>query len=129
MRAFRLLMLLFVFLCLVPILALVGAGAAARVAGCDLDPGQPLPCPVAGGDYGDELFSVLNFGMHTVEAIAVLGALIAVWVIVEIVAAIGRTPRGPRPSEQDRDSKASPRRWRKGAAQTPAASRKRARGS
>ncbi|KAI93367.1 hypothetical protein T281_17130 [Rhodomicrobium udaipurense JA643] len=129
MRAFRLLMLLVVFLCLVPILALIGAGAAARVAGCDLDPGQSLPCPVLGSDYGDELFSVLNFGMHTVEAIAVLGALIVVWVIVEIVAAIGRKPRNPRPSQQDGGSRDAPRPWRKSPPQAPAASRKRARGS
>jgi len=127
MRTFRVVMGLLLLFCLVPIMALIGAGAAARSVGCELDPGQPLPCVVLGGDYGAELFSLLNFGMHTVEAVAVLGALIVCWIIVEIVAAIGRAPRNPKPS-QERDARAS-RRFSAREPQAPVASRKRSRGS
>ncbi len=110
MRAFRTLMILLLLLCLVPPLSLLAAGLIARWASCELDPNAPVQCTIFGGDYGDVLFKVADFGWYTVETIPAFVALLAGWLIVEIVRAMGRR-RKPRE------------------AQAPAASRNRARGS
>lgn len=110
MRAFRTLIILLLLLCLVPPLSLFAVGLAARWANCQLDPNTPVPCTIFGGDFGDALFSVADFGWYAVETIPAFVALLAAWLIVEIVRATAR-PKKPRQP------------------QAPAASRNRVRGS
>jgi len=122
MRAFRTLMIVLMLLCLAPPLSLLAATLVARWAKCELDPSTPLPCTILGGDLGDVLFKVADFGYFAVETIPTFVALLAAWLIVEIVRGIGRQskppqPRGPVPSRKLRQPPA------------PAASRNRARGS
>jgi len=122
MRAFRTLIMLLLFLCLVPPLSLLAATLIARSAKCELDPNTPVPCTILGGDVGDLLFKVEDFGWYSVETIPVFVALLATWLIVELVRGLGR-PKKPRPSQTAVAArKARP-------PQAPAASRNRARGS
>ena len=124
MRTFRFLILLLILLCLVPPLSLLAAALLARQAGCGLDlpPVTPVPCTILGGDYGDILFALANFGWFTIETLPVIAALLAGWIIVEIVRAMGQ-PAKPRPQKAASVS----RRMRQPS--VPAASRNRERGS
>ena len=137
MRAFRTLIIICMLLCLVPPLSLLAAGLVARWAGCELDlpPNTPLPCTILGGDYGDVLFALADFGWYAVGTIPAFVALLAGWLIVELVRAVGR-PRKPR--QPPASSFSFSRKLRHTPAPTasrnrhppaPAASRNRARGS
>jgi hypothetical protein len=106
MRAFRILIVFLLLLCLLPPLSLLAATLIARWARCELDQNAPVQCTMFGGDYGGLLYAVEDFGYFAVETIPAFVALLAGWLIVEIVRAMGR--RKP---------------------QAPAASRKRVRGS
>ena len=135
MRAFRTLISVCVLLCLVPPLSLLAAGLIARWAGCELDlpPNTPLPCMILGGDYGNVLFALADFGWYAVETIPALLALLAGWLIVEIVRAMGR-PRKPRQPPAPSFSRKlrhtpAPAASRNRHPPAPAASRNRARGS
>jgi hypothetical protein len=110
MRFFRMLIGLLILVCLVPPLVLLVASLMARWAGCELDPDVPLACRILGGDYGDILHAMAHFGYYAVETLPVLATLLVIWVLFEIVRALGR----PRKSA---------------VAQTPANSRNRERGS
>ena len=110
MRFIRMLAGLLVLLCLVPPLVLVAAALIGRWTGCDVDPDAPHVC-LLGGDYGDILYSLAHFGDNTGAAILALVALLVSWALIEIVGAIGRSPR------------------KKPVTQTPASSRNRKRGS
>jgi hypothetical protein len=109
MRAFRAAIVLLILLCLVPPLVLLMAGMIARWSGCELDPDAPLACHILGGDYGGVLHSMTHFGWLTVATLPALAALIIGWILVELVHAVGGAA--------------------KQAAQTPANSRNRVRGS
>jgi hypothetical protein len=135
MRAFRTLIIVCVLLCLVPPLSLLAAGLIARWAGCELDlpPNTPLPCMILGGDYGNVLFALADFGWYAVETIPAFLALLAGWLIVEIVRAMGR-PRKPRQPPAPSFSRKlrhtpAPAASRSRHPPAPAASRNRARGS
>jgi hypothetical protein len=108
MRPVRILIVFSLILCVVPALSLAAAAYIARSAGCELDPDLPLPCAVLGGQFGDVLFAVSRFGWNTVFTLPVFAALLVAWLLIELVRLPGR--RDP-------------------AAQAPAISRNRARGS
>ena len=110
MRAFRILVLIAFLCCLVPVVSLVLATYAARWAGCELDSDVPLPCRVLGGDYGEPLFAVWQFGLFSVVTLPLIAALLASWLVVEAANLLGRK------SQQ-------------AGGQTPATSRNRTRGS
>lgn len=111
MRFFRMLAILLIMLCLVPPLVLLAAVLIGRWTGCEVDPDAPHACRILGGDYGDILYALANFGANTGAAILALGALLISWLLIEIVRSIGSGPR-KRPAPQ-----------------TPASSRNRERGS
>ena len=124
MRTFRFLILLLMLLCLVPPLSLLAAALIARWAGCELDlpPVTPIPCTILRGDYGDILFALADFGWYTIETIPVLVALLAAWLIVEIVRAMGQhaKPRQQKAASVSRKMRQP---------SVPVASRNRERGS
>ena len=122
MRAFRTLIIVLLLLCLVPPLSLLTATLVARWAKCELDPSTPVPCTILGGDFGDVLFKVADFGYYAVETIPAFVALLAMWIIVEIVRGFGRQKKPPKP--QGPAAMRKPRQF-----PAPAASRNRARGS
>ncbi len=125
MRTFRTFIVLTLLLCLVPVLSLLAAGLIARWAGCDLDlpPNVALPCTILGSDYGTALFALADFGWYAVGTLPAFVALLAGWITVEIVRAMGRPRRQPPKPEPLSAS----RRLRQPPA--AAASRNRARGS
>ncbi len=111
MRFFRKFASFLILLCLVPPAVLLAAVFIGRWTGCEADPDAPHVCQVLGGDYGDILYALANFGANTGAAILLLAALLVSWVLIEIVRAFGGGPRKtPAP-------------------QTPANSRNRDRGS
>ncbi len=111
MRLFRILMGLLILLCLVPLLVLVAVALIGRWTGCEVDPDAPHACQTIGGDYGGILYTMAHFGENTGAAILILAALLISWLLIEIMGAIGGHPR------------------KNHAAQTPANSRNRERGS
>jgi hypothetical protein len=111
MRFIRMLAGLLILLCLVPPLVLVAAALIGRWTGCEVDPDAPHACRLLGGDYGDILYSLARFGDNAGAAIVALAALLVSWALIEIVEAIGQSPR------------------KKPATQTPASSRNLERGS
>jgi hypothetical protein len=113
MRAFRTLIIVFLLLCLVPPAVLIAVTLVAGWAKCGLDQGGPVPCTIFGSDAGDFLFKVSDFGWYAVETLTAFVALLAIWIVVEVVNAVGR-PKQPPPKTRR---------------QTPVASRNRARGS
>jgi hypothetical protein len=90
MRNFRTLMAALILLCLTPPFVLLMAGLIARWCGCEIDPDTSVSCPILGGNYGDILYSMANFGWLAVAALPVLAALVISWLLVEIVLATGR---------------------------------------
>ena len=110
MRLFRIAVLFLCLLCLVPPLVLLMATLLARWAGCGLDPDVTVTCNVLGGDYGDILYSMTHFGWRAVWTLPILATLLIGWAVIEILRTLGRTRKRAVP-------------------QTPASSRKRARGS
>jgi hypothetical protein len=113
MRAFRTLIIVSLLICLVPPASLLAVALVARWAKCELDPNAPVSCTVFGNDIGDLLYKVTDFGYWAVETLPTFVALLAVWIVVEIIRAMGR-PKTPPPAKKR---------------QAPAASRNRARGS
>jgi hypothetical protein len=111
MRLFRKLMGVLIPLCLVPPLVLVAAALIGRWTGCRADPDAVHACQMIGGDYGGILFSMMRFGQNTGASLLILAALLVSWLLIEIMRAIGGAPR------------------KTPAAQTPASSRNRERGS
>ncbi len=114
MRAFRTLIIVLLLLCLIPPASLLAATLIARWAKCELDPGAPVSCTILGSDIGDFLFKVADFGWYAIETLPTFVAVLAAWIVVEIVRGLGRPRTKPKPR---------PRR------QEPVASRNRARGS
>jgi hypothetical protein len=112
MRALRTLILVVLLLCLVPPASLVAATLIARWAKCEIDPNAPVSCTVFGSDIGDLLFKVADFGYYAVETIPAFVAVLAGWIVIEIVRAMGRPKKPPQAKRQ-----------------APAPSRNRARGS
>jgi hypothetical protein len=112
MRALRTLIIFVLLLCLVPPASLLAATLIARWAKCELDPNAPVSCTVLGSDIGDVLFKVADFGYFAVETIPTFVALLAAWIVIEIIRAMGRPKLPPQAKRQ-----------------TPAPSRNRARGS
>ncbi|MFZ1108201.1 MAG: hypothetical protein WAN43_07635 [Rhodomicrobium sp.] len=112
MRALRTLIIVVLLLCLVPPASLLAATLIARWAKCELDPNAPVACTAFGSDIGDILFKVADFGFYAVETIPTFVALLAGWIVIEIVRAMGRPKKKPQSKRQ-----------------TPAPSRNRARGS
>jgi hypothetical protein len=101
MRNFRTLMVILILLCLTPLFVLLTAGLLARWFGCEIDPDTPVSCPVLGGNYGDILYSMADFGWLTVATLPVLAALVTCWLLVEIVRATGR-PAKPAARSRNR---------------------------
>ncbi len=116
MRAFRILIIVLLLLCLIPPGSLLAVTLIARWARCELDQGAPMTCTVFGSDIGDFLFKAEDFGYYAIETLPTFVALLAVWIVVEIVRGLGQ-PRKPAPSKS------------KTQRQAPAGSRNRARGS
>ncbi len=110
MRGFRILVLIALLCCIVPVLSLALATYLARWGGCELDHDVPLPCNALGGDYGEPLFAIWQFGLLSVITVPIMAALVATWVIAEIINLLGRRSEPAR-------------------RQAPATSRNRARGS
>lgn len=100
MRAARTAIVLLMILCLIPGISLLSAALMARWAGCQLDPDTPLPCPIMGSDFGGPLFALADFGWLSVATFPVLVALLASWLLIELVHAAGKPPK--------RDIKRSP---------------------
>jgi hypothetical protein len=113
MRALRTLIMVLLLLCLVPPASLLAVTLIARWAKCELDPNAPVTCTVLGSDIGDFLYKVADFGFYAVETIPTFIALLAGWIVIEVVRAMGQPKKPRHPAKR----------------QTPAPSRNRARGS
>ncbi|MFY9639963.1 MAG: hypothetical protein WCD20_06450 [Rhodomicrobium sp.] len=110
MRIFRTLAGLLILLCLLPPMVLLAATLIARSVGCEINPDAPSTCRIIGWDFGDFLYAMTHFGWYAVETLPILAALLASWMLIEIVRSIGRPRKHAAP-------------------QTPASSRNRERGS
>ena len=119
MRAFRTLIIVVLLLCLVPPASLLAATLIARWAKCELDPNAPVACTAFGSDIGDILFKVADFGFYAVETIPTFVALLAGWIVVEIVRAMGRPKKTPSVKASDARSPRGTARAGRKAASSP----------
>ena len=85
MRAFRALMAVLLFLCLLPLMSMAVAEFIAQVYGCKLDLAAAHPCIVGGSDMGHTLLTLGMMGYFLFVTMPGVVAVIVVWVIVELI--------------------------------------------
>jgi hypothetical protein len=90
MRAFRALMAVLLFLCLLPMMSMVVAEFIAQIYGCKLDLASVHPCIVGGRDIGQDLLTLGMMGYFLFATMPGVVAVIVVWVIVELLAWVRR---------------------------------------
>ncbi|HEY8247458.1 MAG TPA: hypothetical protein VIG38_09285 [Hyphomicrobium sp.] len=86
MRAFRALMAVLLFLCLLPMMSMAVAEFIAQLYGCKLDLASVHPCIVGGRDIGQDLLTLGMMGYFLFVTMPGVVAVIAVWIIVELIA-------------------------------------------
>ena len=85
MRAFRALMAVLLFLCLLPLMSMAVAEFIAQLYGCKLDLASVHPCTVGGRDIGQDLLTLGMMGYFLFVIMPGVVAVIAVWIIVELI--------------------------------------------
>ena len=86
MRAFRALMAVLLFLCLLPMMSMAVAEFIAQLYGCKLDLVSVHPCIVGGRDIGQDLLTLGMMGYFLFVTMPGVVAVIAIWIIVELIA-------------------------------------------
>ena len=86
MRAFRALMAVLLFLCLLPMMSMAVAEFIAQLYGCKLDLASVHPCIVGGRDIGQDLLTLGMMGYFLFVTMPGVVAVIAIWIIVELIA-------------------------------------------
>ncbi len=90
MRAFRALMAVLLFLCLLPLMSMAVAEFIAQLYGCKLDLASVHPCIVGGRDIGQDLLTLGMMGYFLFATMPGVVAIIAIWIIVELIAWVRR---------------------------------------
>lgn len=85
MRAFRALMAVLLFLCLLPMMSMAVAEFIAQVYGCKLDLASVHPCMVGGSDIGETLLTLGMMGYFLFATMPGVVAIVVVWVVVELI--------------------------------------------
>ena len=86
MRAFRALMAILLFVCLLPLMSMAVAEFIAQIYGCKVDLVAAHPCMVGGRDIGHDLLTLGFMGYFLFVTMPGVVAVIAVWIIVELIA-------------------------------------------
>ena len=86
MRAFRALMAVLLFLCLLPMMSMAVAEFIAQLYGCKLDLASVHPCMVGGRDIGQDLLTLGMMGYFLFVTMPGVAAIVVVWVLVELIA-------------------------------------------
>jgi hypothetical protein len=85
MRAFRALMAVLLFLCLLPMMSMAVAEFIAQIYGCKLDLASVHPCTVGGRDIGHDLLTLGMMGYFLFATMPGVAAIVVVWVVVELI--------------------------------------------
>lgn len=86
-----------VFLCALPVLAMLVATTVGGAAGCRVDESGAHPCVVLGADVGGLLYASFTSAWLALVTLPVGAAVAALWIVIEIIAALRRRKRtGPR---------------------------------
>lgn len=85
---FRLLMVLLIIACAVPLVSVALASALANAYGCTLHEGFANPCLINGEDWGKELYQMGMMGWFMLATLPLAAALLALWAGVELTRAI-----------------------------------------
>jgi hypothetical protein len=85
MRAFRALMAVLLFLCLLPMMSMAVAEFIAQIYGCKLDLASVHPCIVGGRDIGHDLLTLGMMGYFLFATMPGVAAIVVVWVVVELI--------------------------------------------
>jgi len=85
MRAFRALMAVLLFLCLLPMMSMAVAEFIAQLYGCKLDLASVHPCIVGGSDIGETLLTLGMMGYFLFATMPGVVAIVVVWVIIELI--------------------------------------------
>ena len=86
MRAFRAVMAILLFICLLPLMSMAAAEFIAQVNGCKLDLTGAHPCVVGGRDIGHDLLTLGMMGYFLFATMPAVAAIVVLWVLVELVA-------------------------------------------
>ena len=90
MRAFRAVMAVLLFICLLPLMSMAVAEFIAQVNGCKLDLTGAHPCIVGGRDIGHDLLTLGMMGYFLFATMPAGVGIVVLWVVVELIAFIRR---------------------------------------
>jgi hypothetical protein len=90
MRAFRAVMAVLLFICLLPLMSMAAAEFIAQVNGCKLDLTGAHPCIVGGRDMGHDLLTLGMMGYFLFATMPAVAGIVVLWVVVELIAFIRR---------------------------------------
>jgi hypothetical protein len=78
-------MAVLLLICLLPLMSMAVAEFIAQVYGCKLDLAAAHPCIVGGRDIGHDLLTLGMMGYFLFVTMPAVVAVIAVWVVVELI--------------------------------------------
>jgi TRAP-type C4-dicarboxylate transport system permease small subunit len=90
MKLVRIILVLAILVCLLPLASVVLAGWIANANGCTLHEGFANSCVIGGVDWGETLYGMEVMGWLMLATLPIAVILIAAWVIAEIVNAVRR---------------------------------------
>ena len=90
MRAFRAVMAVLLFICLLPLMSMAVAEFIAQVNGCKLDLAGAHPCIVGGRDIGHDLLTLGMMGYFLFATMPAVAGIVVLWVVVELIAFVRR---------------------------------------
>jgi|SoiMethySBSTD1v2_1073268.scaffolds.fasta_scaffold1975459_2 hypothetical protein len=91
MRAFRAVMAILLFICLLPLMGMAVAEFIAQVNGCNLDLTGAHPCIVGGQDRGHDLLTLaMASGYLLFVTMPGVAGIVVLWVLVEVIAFVRR---------------------------------------
>lgn len=86
MRRFRIIMMVGILLCILPVAVLLAADGVAIIANCQLEEGRAHPCPMAGVDIGGLLYFLALRGMiGAFFALPTLACAAVLWAVTEAI--------------------------------------------
>ena len=90
MRAFRAVMAILLFICLLPLMSMAVAEFIAQVNGCKLDLTGAHPCIVGGRDIGHDLLTLGMMGYFLFATMPAVAGIVVLWALVELIAVVRR---------------------------------------
>jgi len=93
MKALRWLFAVVIFLCALPVLAMLAATTVADAAGCRVDESGAHPCVILGADVGGMLYAGFTSAWYSFVTLPVGAVVACIWLAAEATSFIVRRRR------------------------------------